>query len=108
MYILFLFFGLVFSQDYVEGEIIISDGASFTVEKVNKNVLDAVDEFNVDNTEKQAQPNFIYETQGESEELVIVEAVEAVEERKVNEEATEEKESFWKKFINFVFNIFKL
>ena len=105
MYILFLFFGLVFSQDYVEGEIIISDGASFTVEKVNKNVLDAVDEFNVDNIDKQAQPNFIYETQGESEELVIVEAVEVME---VNEEAMEEKESFWKKFINFIFNIFKL
>ena len=105
MYILFLFFGLVFSQDYVEGEIIISDGVGFTVEKVNKNVLDAVDEFNAENTEKQAQPNFIYETQGEPEELVMVEAV---EERKVNEEATEEKESFWKKFINFVFNIFKL
>ena len=105
MYILFLFFGLVFSQDYVEGEIIISDGASFTVEKVNKNVLDAVDEFNVDNIDKQAQPNFIYETQGESEELVIVEAVEVME---VNEEVMEEKESFWKKFINFIFNIFKL
>ena len=105
MYILFLFFGLVFSQDYVEGEIIISDGSSFTVEKVNQNVLDAVDEFNVDNTEKQAQPNFIYETQGESEELVIVEAVEVME---VNEEVMEEKESFWKKFINFISNIFKL